>query len=174
MLDNAKVLDAVPRNSLLAQLGNRPPKEAAAEKPDEEEDSCLAFGYLRGVRDRALALELRFRDGTSAWFPYNWLGPFFYHPSVGLLMKFTGDTVTLVLIRGSNLDAPVRQGSMTLMDRGLQRHRVTYVREMDESELRKAGEAEPTIDRIEVVECESSEEQQAWLAKHAPAFQRAP
>ena len=29
---------------------------------------------------------------------------------------------------------------MTLMDRGLQRHRITFVRKMDEDELRKTGE----------------------------------
>ena len=47
-----------------------------------------------------------------------------------------------------------------------------YVREMDEDELRQAGSLEPTIDRIEVVEFESQEEQREWLAKHAPAFLR--
>ena len=47
---------------------------------------------------------------------------------------------------------------MTLMDRGLQRHRITFVREMDEDELRKAEENEPTIDSIEMAECETQEE----------------
>jgi hypothetical protein len=42
---------------------------------DEGEASCLAFGYLRGIRDHASAVEFRFRDGNSTWFPYNWLGP---------------------------------------------------------------------------------------------------
>ena len=39
----------------------------AEEESDEE--SCAAFGYLRGIRDQALAVEFRFQDGNSEWFP---------------------------------------------------------------------------------------------------------
>ena len=63
-----------------------------------------------------------------------------FNPSAGLLLKFTGDVVTLVLIRGSNLDALVKDGAINLTDRGFQRHRIIWVREMDEEELRKVGE----------------------------------
>jgi len=49
---------------------------------------------------------------------------------------------------------------MTLLDRGLQRHQITLVLEMDEDKLRKAGEIEPIIDSIEMVECETREEVQ--------------
>ena len=128
--------------------------------------------YLRGGRDRGLAVEFRFLDGSRAWYPYSWLGAFFYNPSVGLLLKFTGDTITLVLIRGSNLDAPIRQNAINLTDRGLQRHRITFIREMDEEELRKTGERGPTIDRIEMVELESQEEVREWITKNATAFLR--
>ncbi len=86
--------------------------------------------------------------------------------------KFTADVVTLVLIRGSNLDAPVNQGGMNLTDRGLQRHRVTWVREMDEEELRTVGEGGPTIDGIEIAEFESQEQLTEWLKMNAPAFVR--
>jgi hypothetical protein len=171
MHDN-KALESLPRNSILEKLNPRPPKEVPVEPQDEDEFSCPAFGYLRGIRDRGLALEFRFRDGTNAWFPYTWLGPFYYHPSAGLLIKFSGDTITLVLIRGSNLDLPVRQGTMTLMDRGLQRHRITFIREMDQDELRRAGEKEPTIDSIEMAEFETQEEVQGWLKKNAQVFLR--
>jgi hypothetical protein len=172
MQDN-KALESLPRNSILEKLNPRPPKEVPVEPQDEDEFSCPAFGYLRGIRDRGLAVEFRFRDGTSSWFSYSLLAAFYYHPSVGLLMKFTGDTITLVLIRGSNLDLPVRQSTMTLMDRGLQRHRITFVREMDEDELRKAGDKEPTIDSIEMAEFETQEEVQVWVRKTAPALVRA-
>jgi hypothetical protein len=172
MHDNAKRLETVPRNSILDKLAPRPVKELPVEPPDEDEYSSPAFGYLRGIRDRGLALEFRFRDGTSAWFSYSWLGAFYYHPSVGALLKFTGDTITLVLIRGSNLDCPVRDGTMTLMDRGLQRHRITFIREMDEDQLRKAGEREPTIDSIEMAEFETHEEVRDWIKKNASAFSR--
>ena len=75
-------------------------------------------------------MEFRFRDGNSAWFPYGWLGPWQYNPSEGLLLKFSGDLVYLVLIRGSNLDKPLNEGSINLTTGGLQRHRVLWVREM--------------------------------------------
>jgi hypothetical protein len=172
MHDKSKVVETLPRTSILEKMSPRPPKEAPAEPQDDDEYTCPAFGYLRGIRDRGLAVEFRFRGGTNAWLSYAWLGAFYYHPSVGLLLKFSGDTITLVLIHGSNLDCPVRQGTMTLMDRGLQRHRITFVREMDEDELRKAGEREPTIDKIEMAEFETQEEVQAWLKKMAPAFLR--
>jgi hypothetical protein len=43
---------------------------------------------------------------------------------------------------------------------------------MDEDELRRAGEKEPTIDSIEMAEFETQEEVQAWLKKATPAFLR--
>ena len=160
------------RRRSVETLRSAPAAEAATAK-DGEEDSCPAFGFLRGLHERALALELRFRDGNRETYPYSWLGPWKYNPSAGLLLKFTGDVVTLVLVRGSNLDALVNQ-SANLTDRGLQRHRITYMREMDEDELRQLGDAGPTIDRIEVAEFESQEEQREWLKKTSPAFLRGP
>jgi hypothetical protein len=167
MFDDSDVLDFT-RKQHAPSIPGRPGKEQSREK-EPEEDSCPAFGYLRGLDARALAVQLRFRDGNSTWFPYSWLGPWRHNPSVGLLLKFTGDVVTLVLIRGSNLAALVGQ-SVNLTDRGLQRHRILWVREMDEEGLRQAGQGQPTIDRIEVAEFESQDALKEWLSKHAPAF----
>ena len=61
---------------------------------DADEDCCVAFGYLRGIRDRALTLEFRFADGNSLAFPYSWLGPVKYNPSAGVLLQFVGDVIT--------------------------------------------------------------------------------
>jgi hypothetical protein len=139
---------------------------------DAGEASCPAFGYLRGLDARALAVELRFRDGNSEWYSYGLLSNWRHNPSVGLLLKFTSDVTTLVLIRGSNLSSLVSNGAVNLTDRGFQRHRILWVREMDEGELRQVAENGPTIDRIEVAEFESQEEQREWLKKTAPAFAR--
>jgi hypothetical protein len=150
----------------------RPGKDAP--RDDEaggEEASCPAFGYLRGSRERALAVEFRFRDGNNEGFAYSHFASWRYNPSTGLLLKFTGDVTTLVLIRGSNLDALVNE-SVNLTDRGLQRHRITWVREMDEGELRRVGDRGPTIDRMEVAEFESQESLSEWLKKKAPACVR--
>ena len=147
-------------------------KEKPPQEDVSEESSCTAFGYLRGLRERALAVEFRTRDGNREWFPYSWLGPVRHDPSVGLLLRFTGDLVTLVLIRGSNLDVLVSPGMVNLTDRGFQRQRILWAREMDEQELRKVGEGGPTIDTIEIAEFESQEELRGWLQKAAPAFVR--
>jgi hypothetical protein len=151
--------------------GKHSAPSAAAAPADTEEATCAAYSYLRGLHERALAVELRFKTGDREFFPYSLLGPWRYIPSVGLLLKFNGDNVTLVLIRGSNLDAVVNE-SVNLTDRGFRRHRILAVREMDEDALQKAGEGQPTIDRIDIGEFETTEEQLAWLGKVAPAFVR--
>ena len=139
-----------------------------------EEASCKAFGYLRGLQDRALAVRFCLRSGNSFCLPYNWLGPWEYNPSVGLLVKFTGDAVLLVLIRGSNLDGLVGGAAVNLTDRGLQRHRIVWVKEMDQDELRRAGEGEPTVDRIDVAAFVSQEKMREWVRQMAPAFAAGP
>ena len=168
---NDDVLDFVRKNPKLDSLAGRLPKaENIQEESDEE--TCSAFGYLRGLHEKALAIEFRLRSGDSEYFPYSWLGPWRYNPSAGLLLRFSGDVVSLVLIHGSNLDAEVNQGGVNLTDKGLQRHRVLWIREMDRDELRRAGEGMPTIDSIEIAEFESGEELREWVKKNAPAFAR--
>jgi hypothetical protein len=144
-------------------------KDAEAEGA---EDSCPAFGFLRGLRDSATDIEFRFRDGTSTFFPYSWMGTWRYDPSEGILLKFSGDLVYLVLIRGSNLAQPLSEGSINLTRGGLQRHRILWLREMTEEDIRQVGDTGPTIDSIEVAEFESHDALKEWLSKKAPAFVR--
>ena len=144
-----------------------PKKEAGSEGV---EASCGAFGYLRGIREQSAAVELRFRSGNSIWFPYSWLGNWQYNPSDGLLLKFSGDLVYLVLIRGSNIDRPLREGTINMTQAGLQRHRVLWIREMSPYEICAFGENAPTIDSIVVAEFETHADLKAWLGKHAPEF----
>ena len=69
-----------------------------------------------------------------------------------------------MLLEGSNLNALVN-GDVTLFDRGIQRHRVTWVREMTRQQMEKAGEGEVTVERIRVVSHRPDEEPQGveWL-----------
>jgi hypothetical protein len=154
-----------------ASLWGVPIQSTAA---DGEEQACRAFGYLRGLQDRALAVRFCFRDGNSVCLPYAWLGPWEHNPSAGLLLKFSGDVVMLVLILGSNLDAVVGDAAVNLTDRGLQRQRIVWVREMDEDELRRAKEGEPTVDRIAVVSFDTQEKLREWVSEHAPVFAGGP
>jgi hypothetical protein len=137
---------------------------------DSQEAACHAFGYLRGVEDKAEALELRFKGGDSMWFPYHWLGTWQYNRSEGLLLKFSGDVVYLVLIRGTKLDKPLDDGPINLTRAGLARHRVVWLREMTPEETRQVGDSGPTIDSIEVAQFESQAALKAWLKAKAPAF----
>lgn len=125
---------------------------AAAPAPDVpgDEDVCLAFGYLRGLRDRALNIVFhRLREGDTVTFPYSWLGPTRLHPSVGLQMLFVGSELFLVTVRGRHLTRPVAQG-IDLHERGIVRHRVTWVREMPAEESRALKADECVVDRIEI------------------------
>jgi hypothetical protein len=72
------------------------------------------------------------------------------------------------MIHGSKPAATVHSGATNLTDRGIQRHRIVWVREMDKSENKDIGNTAPTVDRIAVAECESQEAATAWLRKCAP------
>jgi hypothetical protein len=124
------------------------------------------------IRDSSTSVEFRFLSGNSMWFPYSWLGPWRYDPSEGLLLKFSGDVVYLVLIKGSNLAKPLSDSSINLTHAGLQRSRVLWIREMTSDEIERVGETGPTIDSIEVAEFESSAALKEWLSQKAPAFTR--
>ena len=150
--------------------GRTPPSTKYETDGDGLEACCAAFGYLRGIRERADAIEFRFRDGNSVWFPYGWLGTWKFDPSEGLLLKFSGDLVYLVLIRGSNLDKPLTDSTINLTSAGLQRHRVLWIREMQDDEIHRVGEAGPTIDGIETAEFETQEALKEWLGRVAPRF----
>lgn len=169
MLDNS----ASHRNRLRAHphlAGHGVHTSSGDDGGEGSEASCAAFGYLRGIRERADAVEFRFRDGNSVWFPYSWLGNWWFNPSEGVLLKFSGDLVYLVLIRGSNLDKPLKTMAIDLLHAGLQRHRVIWIREMNDEEKATIGESEPTIDSINVVEFESNAALKEWLGQTAPAF----
>jgi hypothetical protein len=87
-----------------------------------------------------------------------------------LLLKFSGDIVYLVLIRGSNLDKPLNEGAINLTTGGLQRNRVVWIREMSEDDIRQVGDNGPTIDSIEMAEFESQTALKEWLKERVPAF----
>ena len=71
-----------------------------------------------------MAVRFCFRSGKCVCLPYASLGPWEHNPSAGLLVKFTGDLVLLVLISGSNLDALVGGAAVNLTGRGLERVRL--------------------------------------------------
>jgi hypothetical protein len=163
-----------PRRPSLPGLGGSGPRPAGEPPEEGEEAACRAFGFLRGQRDRALMVEFRLVSGDTEAYPYSLLGPIRYNPSAGLLLRFAGDLITLVLIRGSNLGAAIAGGTANMTDRGLHRHRVLWVREMDKHEATVVGRTEPTVDAIEIAAFESTQAADDWVARMAPVFVRKP
>ena len=150
-----------------------PPSPNKDSDADGAEASCAAFGYLRGIaRPGRRTWSSASKMATAGGSLTHWLGTWQHNPSEGLLLKFSGDVVYLVLIRGSNLDQPLSEGSINLTRGGLQRHRVLWVREMTEEDIKQVGETGPTIDSIEVAEFESQAALKEWLKQKAPAFVR--
>ena len=94
--------------------------------------------------------------------------------SEGLLVKFSGDLIYLVLVRGSNLDRGIDGKATDFIHAGLQRQHVLWLPEMTSAEIREVAETGPTIDSIEVAEFRSHAALKKWIKAKAPAFVRSP
>lgn len=99
--------------------------ESAGDGP--EEIGC--FGWLRGIRDRAIMLELRKKNGHCMAIGYGWIERVEYDPDHGITLHLANHTVR---ITGSGLNTEIRP-AMRLYD-GIVRHRVSWVREASRSE----------------------------------------
>ncbi|MBK9118171.1 MAG: hypothetical protein IPM18_01005 [Phycisphaerales bacterium] len=111
----------------------------------EGSDDCRAFGWLRGVRDRATMLELRRKDGSITAIGYAWLERVEFDPSEGITLTVADQKIR---IRGRNLNSEVRP-SVRLFE-GLTRHRVPWLREADRGADMQAGDHDTVIERIEL------------------------
>jgi hypothetical protein len=137
-------------NSVLAQFTSRvtpvvPKVEAEPEQEADGEEDFGAYGLLRGVRDRAVMLELRRRDGSIIAFNYTWLERVEFDVSGDISLKFGGHSVR---ITGRHLNAELRP-NVRLLD-ALCRHRVPWIQEADAPSLRRADRAATMIERIEI------------------------
>ncbi|QDV90907.1 hypothetical protein RAS2_19920 [Phycisphaerae bacterium RAS2] len=92
----------------------------------EAADDLGAFGWLRGIRDRAVCLELRKSDGNILAVSYGYIEKAEFDPSEGITLSVSGQKVR---IKGRNLNAEVRP-TVRLFE-GLARHRVPWVQEAD-------------------------------------------
>lgn len=125
---------------VLENYVRRPESDFLAPAEEGIED-CLAFGRLRGVRERALMLELRKRDGSIDAIAYAWIERIHFDPSAGITLRAGGECTHII---GRNLNAG---GGAGLLDNIL-RQRVAWVREASRAELLTAGDSAVRIERI--------------------------
>jgi len=139
MSDNDSILERY--------TGKRTPSDAGEQTPDDAayESAAFAFGWLRGIRDQAIMLELRFKDGRVQAMGYAWLLDAEFDPSLGITLHFSDKTVR---VTGRNLNAESRP-SMRLFN-GLARHRVPWIQEADEPTALTAAKNATVIDAIQV------------------------
>jgi len=121
-----------------------PSAKQAAEETDSPED-LGSFGLLRGIRERAISLELRLKGGNIEAFPYAYLSHARFDPSEGIELQFGGKSVR---IAGQNLGAEVRP-NITLFS-GIVRHRIAWIAEADEPTAMSAPRGAVIVDEISV------------------------
>jgi hypothetical protein len=106
----------------------------------DTEDVGGVFGWLRGVRDRAISLELHKRCGDVLAINYGWIERIEFSPSAGIAVYAGGQKIR---IKGRNLNAKVRS-----LFQGISRHRVPWVAETDRPADLKAGQEATVIEEI--------------------------
>lgn len=103
------------------------------------------FGFLRGSRERAAMLELRRKDGNILAVPYGWLEKIEFNPSEGITLYVAGNKVR---ITGRNLNCEGTRPKIKLFE-GIARHRVPWVREINEPESMRARDGDTVVDLID-------------------------
>lgn len=126
-----------------ASLTGRSSQRFQDQLDEQPIDDYVAFGWLRGIKDRALMLQLRKRTGNILAVPYSWFEGVEFDPSVGITLMYKGRRIE---IRGSNLNAEVRP-NVRLFD-GITRQRVTWVQEASGTVQQAPTIVSPCIESI--------------------------
>jgi hypothetical protein len=134
---NDKLLDSFTKRTGAAAMASDPPD-------GEEAENLGCFGWLRGVRDRSVMLELRKKDGHVLAIAYSWLERVEFEPEEGITLHLPGRKVR---IKGSGLNKEARR-TVRLFD-GIIRHRVPWIREADRSESLKAASDSLLVESIQ-------------------------
>jgi hypothetical protein len=129
-------------DSILSKYATRAPG-AGGDDGDGTEDVAESFGWLRGIRDRAVMLELRKKTGAILAVGYGWIEKVEFDPTEGITFQHCG---VKVRIKGRNLNAEVRQ-SVRLFE-GIVRHRVSWLQEADRADRIGAPSSNVVIEEI--------------------------
>jgi hypothetical protein len=132
-------------DSVLDKYGIRSAASDTALGDTEQLEDCGSFGYLRGLHDRALFLELRFKSGDVSAFSYGTLVRIDFNRSDGIVLQFAGASVR---ITGQHLDAEPRPGLRLLS--GILRHRITWIQEQRAISATERMHNQPSIEHLVV------------------------
>jgi hypothetical protein len=115
--------------------------------PGDEDDTIdvPGFGWLRGIRDTAIMLELRHRDGHISAFSYNMLDQADFDPSEGITLHFGKLSVRII---GRNLNAEARP-NLRLFE-GITRRRVSWIQEADEPTILDSPKDAVVVEQVKV------------------------
>ncbi|MBS0206912.1 MAG: hypothetical protein JSS49_28895 [Planctomycetes bacterium] len=116
---------------------------ASVEPGPEELDDYGAFGWLRGVRDKAIMLELRKKDGSVRAFGYAWLQEVDLDPSKEITLCLPCGKIKII---GRNLN--VENKPNIRLFQGIVRHKVPFVQEADEVASMKARDGDTIVECI--------------------------
>ena len=134
------------RDSILRKYIDRPPAATNGEDAEPDGlDDLGSFGWLRGIRDRAIMLELRRKDGSVSAFSYAWLEKAEFDASEGIVLHFSGKTVH---ITGRYLNAEARPNVRLFA--GIVRHRVPWIQEAGGSLAMAMPKGTAIVDSITV------------------------
>lgn len=131
-------------DSILERITGRG-DDQSRKNDDQEMDDLQSFGWLRGVRDRAIMLELRHRNGNITCFGNAWLEKAEFDPSEGITLHFGGKTVRIV---GQQLNHMVRPNISLFA--GIVRHKVPWIREAEFGDAASSPNNATIIDDIQV------------------------
>ena len=130
-------------DSLIDRYTKRPASNGVPDEEHAAPEDLGCFGWLRGVRDRALMLELRKADGHILAVGYAWIERIELVPEEGIILHLPGRKVR---IRGSGLNSDT--GSPARLFDGLIRQRVPWVRESDRAEQLRQDHGPVIIESI--------------------------
>ncbi len=113
------------------------------EPPDTDDaiDDLGGFGLLRGIRDRALTVELRKKDDTVLAIPYALIEQFLYSPTEGITLRAAGREIR---VRGRYLNEPSMK-PLSLFT-ALTRQRVLWI--VEKSRCGASGDNATVVDSI--------------------------
>lgn len=110
----------------------------------EDAESFGSFGLVRGVRDRAITLELRQKSGRILAVNYAFIGKFEFDPAAGITIHCGNQ---LIRIKGRNLNSEIRPN--VRLFQGITRFRVNWVQEAERATVMQAGKDAVLIESIE-------------------------